>query len=304
MSTIAENGNGPSLTAAQSGSDRSVMQVLVDLAKIPAVQLGLAVLASLMVCFWPLISTLPGLWFDKDSYYSHGLLVPIIVGYVIYARRESLAAVPVKGFNAAFVPLGAFLYIAWVASRTSQASFLSMLFVACILLSIWFIAGGKWLVALSAPVLYLLFGLPIWASTIDAYTNPLQLISTRTSFAMLRLIGMNPIHVDSTTIQLNQFSLDVGIPCSGLKLILAISAFIAFFIMIAKLKPWANVLLFALVIPVCIFVNGLRIAMIGVVGNQFGESAGHQFHDYSGYLSILVCFVILGKITKGLGWNP
>jgi len=187
-----------------AGPSESVGQVLLNLARIPSVRVAAAIMVGLILCYWPLMATLPGLWFDKDSYYSHGLLVPLIAGYIIYSRREALKKIPVSGNNLALIPLAVLMYVAWVASRTSQAAFLSVLFVASILLCVWFLAGGRWVAALSAPVLYLLFGLPIWASTIDAYTNPLQQISTRTSFAMLRAVGMNPMQLDSTTIQLNQ----------------------------------------------------------------------------------------------------
>jgi hypothetical protein len=40
--------------------------------------------------------------------------------------------------------------------------------------------------------------------------------------------------------------------------------------------------------------------MIGMVGNEYGEKAGHDFHDYSGYIALALCFYLLYLITKGL----
>jgi exosortase/archaeosortase family protein len=97
--------------------------------------------------------------------------------------------------------------------------------------------------------------------------------------------------------------LDVGVPCSGLKLLLALSAFSVFFVLIANLKWWANAFMLAFVLPLALFINGLRIALIGVVGDTMGSDAGHQFHDYSGYITLLLCFVIVFKLARILGWK-
>ncbi len=55
--------------------------------------------------------------------------------------------------------------------------------------------------------------------------------------------------------------------------------------------------------PLALLINGLRIALIGVVGNQWGPEAGHKFHDYSGYITLVLCFFVLFKIARGLGWK-
>ncbi len=64
-----------------------------------------------------------------------------------------------------------------------------------------------------------------------------------------------------------------------------------------------DLILVAVAVPLCMILNTLRITLIGLVGNQYGSDAGHQFHDYSGYISLVICFVVLMKITKMLGWK-
>ena len=58
-----------------------------------------------------------------------------------------------------------------------------------------------------------------------------------------------------------------------------------------------------MLLPLTVFVNGFRIALIGVVGNAYGSQAGHDFHDYSGYITLLVCFFLLFKFARLLGWK-
>jgi exosortase/archaeosortase family protein len=95
----------------------------------------------------------------------------------------------------------------------------------------------------------------------------------------------------------------VDVPCSGLKLLLALTAFTIFFVLIARLKWWANLLALGMIPVLAILINGLRIALIGVVGDTWGQDAGMTFHDYSGYITLIICFMILFKIFRWMGWK-
>ncbi|MBI1756180.1 MAG: exosortase/archaeosortase family protein [Fimbriimonas ginsengisoli] len=171
------------------------------------------------------------------------------------------------------------------------------------MLAIWFIAGARWMAALLAPALFLVFMLPLWSGAIDVYTNPLQLASTKVAYHVLNLSGFSPIMSSPTEIYLDRFTLNVEVPCSGLKLMLALTAFTLFFLMIADLRWWGRLAMIAFIVPLCLFINGLRIALIGMVGNAYGQDAGLSFHDYSGYITLLVCFFILFWVARRLGWK-
>ncbi len=271
--------------------------------KSPAFIPGLVALGVLFLAFWELFRKLPDMWFAGDGYYSHGALVPFITGYVIYRWWPRLKDIPVRPFVGAIIPVLLTGWLLFAGVRIEQVQILSVSFVLMLLAGIWFVAGGRWLFALMGPTVYLLFGLPIWSHVIDTYTNPLQQISTDVSYALLQLTGFTPYKYDSTTIHLSNFTLDVGVPCSGLKLVIAVSAFTVFFMMIGRLKWWGNLMMAISVLPLCLFINGLRITLIGVVGNMYGSEAGHQFHDYSGYITLLVCFFLLFKLARLLGWE-
>ena len=255
---------------------------------------------SVGLVFFPLWSVIPGVWFEKDTYYSHGPLIPFCVAYVIYEKWDKLKALPRKICWPALIPMPFLLFVAWVGSRTVQQTVLSLTFLLLVVFSIWFVAGIYWAWRTLAPTLFLVFALPIWGPIIDRFTNPLQQISTQGTYVLLKLFGMHPIKDGPTIIQLDNYTLDVGVPCSGLKLLLAVSAITFFFMMIAKIRWWAHVLLVLFALPLTIFINSVRIAMIGVVGNTWGEQAGTSFHDYSGYISLVLCFLIFSWVTKKL----
>ena len=272
----------------------------------PAFVPGVLIGAGLLLCFWTLLSKLPDLWMGGDGYYSHGFLVPFIVAYIVQKWWPKLKDIPVKAGWFALVPMFLLAVLVRAAQIAEVQLVLSVTFVIAVLLGIWFVAGWRWMLALSLPTLYLFFMLPIFTTSIEVYTNPLQIYSTKVAFKMLQYLGLQPMmsDIDYTSIYMNNgFILNVGVPCSGLKLVFAVTAFTAFFLLISSLKWWANLVMVAMILPLCLVINGLRIAMIGIVGDHWGAEAGHQFHDYSGYITLVICFFILFKAARWLGWK-
>ncbi len=271
----------------------------------PAFVPALLLAGGLTLMFWQLISRLPRLWMSDDGYYSHGFLVPFITGYVIYKKWDKFKTIPVKAGWVALPFMALLGYLAYVSTHTSINAMLALTFLLMLLTSVWLVAGWRWMLALSLPLLYLGFALPLWTGAIELNTNRAQLASTTVAYQLLKVFGFTPYQgpLDPTIIYLNNFKLDVAVPCSGLKLILAVTAFTALFMMIGGLKWWGNLVMVAVILPLCVFVNGLRIALIGIVGDTYGRDAGLSFHDYSGYITLLLCFFLLFKIARGLGWK-
>lgn len=269
----------------------------------PALWPALIITLGLSAIFWGLFRFTYHKWTEPDGYYSHGFLVPFISGYIVFRWWPKLKNIPAKPGWLGLPFLLFMLWFSYAAGRTDIYSLLSISLVVCMILSIWVIAGWRWMVALLAPCAYLLFALPVWDQVINAYTNPLQLMSTKIAFHMMQAFGMHPQMPDSTHIALNSYVLEVAVACSGFKTLLALLAFGAFFILIAKLKTWANIVFAASIVPIALFMNGLRIALVGVVGNAWGINAGKSFHDYSGYIMIILCFLLLDRWAKLLGWK-
>ncbi len=271
----------------------------------PAFWPGVALAAGILIAYLPLMRNLWTLWTSGDGYYSHGFLVPPIIGYIIFKRWDRIKATPVKPAMIAIVPI---LALTWVAFRAGSAG-ISMIMAACLVgtlvLGAAFVAGWKWMMVTLPATSYSVFALPFWSGAIDAYTNPLQLISTKVAYEILKVMSytlyVNP--ADPTTIVMNSYTLDVAVPCSGLKLVLALSAFVGFFVLIARLPIWANAILVASILPMALFFNGLRIAMIGMVGDGIGPEAAVKFHDYSGFITLGICFFALFKFARALGWK-
>lgn len=268
----------------------------------PAFLPGVAIILGLFAIYWPLFLKLPPLWLKDQGYYSHGFLVPLISGYVVYNNWDRIKDTPIKPQWWVAVPLLAGLFFVRAAYRTDIMMFMSYGFVLTLASLIVILAGWKWLWKLLLPTGYLVFMLPVFGAFFDNNTNKLQLISATIAKLMLKVMGQE-MQVDGTVIYLDHFTLNIAAACSGLKLLFAVTAFTVFFVLIARLRMLGNIIMFAFTVPLCLFINGLRIALIGLVGNYFGADAGNAFHDYSGYITLLICFFILFKFARILGWK-
>ena len=263
--------------------------------------LGLALCAAIVLCYWPLFVHTASLFLQPESYYSHVVIIPFMSAYLVYDRWGSMKNIPVKPVTWIVALLPLLIYTDYIVSQSPRNLVLSILLVATLLASVIFVAGWRWMRALFAPITFLLFGLPIWEQVIDVYTQPLQRVSSSLSYAVLQAVGFHPYQADETTILMDHFQMYVGVPCSGLRTVLAVAALSVYIVMIGRMKLWANLVLLGLAIPLAVAINGLRISMIGAVGETMGQEAGMKFHDTSGHIAIVVLVVSLWYIAKGLG---
>lgn len=293
----------------------------IPIPKAAAPWIYVALLAALLLG-WTFLSGLPSVWFDEEGYYSHGILVPFLTLYVLYIRKTQFQEQPIGRSMLGFVVLLVGLLAIIAAKRIENLSLASFGFVLALTGGVYFAFGTRIGRIALGPLLFLIFMMPVLGMVIDNTTNQLQLLSTRVASAMLSIFGYGPYIAPAypTVIHLDNYLLNVGGPCSGFKLILALTAFTTFFIMISNLGLWRNLLLLLVINPVlALFINGLRIMLIGVVGQaavnnpdagwvqfmlRYGEDVGMVFHDWSGYIALIICFIILHYIVRGLeGWK-
>jgi len=261
--------------------------------------------ALFVVIQWPLMSVWWRIWMQDYSYYSHGPLVPFIVGYMVLGNRRSLAAAKLEPHWSGYVLMvlaGTLFVVAyWTQAGTLQALvFVTMIFAALLLMG-----GASVARLLSVPVLFLLTMMPMASSLLDGATGKFQLISAAIASKLFVLTGYSST-LSGATIYADGLPepLIVGIPCSGLRTLISLITFTVFFVYVVRTVWWKKAILLALSFPLSVLINSLRIAMIGYAGFWVGTAdAMHTFHDYSGYLGLIICFALLFGIAKLLGIN-
>jgi exosortase len=257
----------------------------------------LAAILGLLFAFWPLVRMLPSYWFDLDSYYSHGVLIPAAAGYILWHRwpKEKLES---KGSWIGMAVLIPTLYLAWIVSRTEMPLLMSgALLVACFG-AVLFVAGWKWLKVTAPAIGYLALGLPVLDRFVDPATFRLQLISTDLAAWMLKVSGLKVLKLAPTELYLDHYTLRVVEACSGLKTTIAVTAMVIFLLLTSRLRWWWSLTLCLIAIPLSVFANGLRIALIGRIGETKGAEAAVAWHSPSGWIVLVVCIGLLVWISR------
>ncbi|HEY3330928.1 MAG TPA: exosortase/archaeosortase family protein [Capsulimonadaceae bacterium] len=152
------------------------------------------------------------------------------------------------------------------------------------------------------PVLFLVFLSPPPATLVTPAAVTIQQWSTAGAVASLTAAGLpvaqNGFFIDTPTI-----SVEVTRDCSGFNKLTSLLAFSVLYGYLYAL-PWKRrLLLVAAVLPVALFANVLRIFALVVVGSTWGVGALHSFHDSAEVLVVVVSFVMLTLVGKGLGCN-
>ncbi|MGC8782989.1 MAG: exosortase/archaeosortase family protein [Armatimonadota bacterium] len=269
----------------------------------PAFWLGIGLAIAVFVAYYSMFVDWKGKWFEWTGYYSHGVLVPFLAAYMVWMRREELRrespAPSVHGFWL-IVPALLLRILGHIAPSTtlSSFSFLMLLYGMTAALLGWNYVRILWF-----PLLFLLFMMPLPGVLFDEISQPAQAWSTSVANAILKTIGYETRRVGNFIYIPGGFDLDVGVPCSGFKMLISMATFAAFFAYYIGTSIWRQVVLVITALPLAIFINGLRIALIGIVGTKFGEEAGYNFHDWSGYLVLVVAFATLFQVGRLLGWR-
>ncbi|MEW5720414.1 MAG: archaeosortase/exosortase family protein, partial [Chloroflexota bacterium] len=87
----------------------------------------------------------------------------------------------------------------------------------------------------------------------------------------------------------------VGIPCGGLRSIIAIITLVALFAYVTAGRAWARGLILLAAIPIALAANTLRITLLFAIANAWGEGAGLEyFHTWSSPILFLgACALVL-----------
>jgi exosortase len=254
----------------------------------------LAYIAAPMLRWWYWEYTQP------ESYYAHAPLIPLMVGFMLWYKRESIGAVIRRPFFPAlliFIPATVLLII---SVKDDMRAVQSFTFLVVIWSAVLVGLGLDFFKAAWFPLLFLALMSPLPAPLLNDSTLHLQMWSTVLASKILSCIGFSNTQLGNT-IHIDNFTFSVDLPCSGFKTLLALLTFNAFLAYMLDGPMVKRLLLFIICSPLALMINGVRIALIGVVGECTSTQAAHVFHDYSGFITLTLGFIVLFTLAKALG---
>ena len=196
-------------------------------------------------------------WTLSEGYYGHGPLVVLTCAGWIYARRRELPRPPWgsswvgPGLLLLSLPLLAIGLLERVMLAQNLACYLGGLGLAASLVD------RRGLTRLGAPLLFLLFAIPLPTPLLDALTFKLKLFAAKAAAASLAALG-EPVLLDGGVLHLSDQSLLVADACSGLKMVISLLALGA--LLGCLQRTWARGLsVFALSLPLAVLANVTRV---------------------------------------------
>jgi exosortase len=275
-------------------------------------------------------------WTDEN--YSHGLLIPFIIGYIVWSQRERFAraaARPATMMGLAAV-LAALLGL-WAGTAGAELFIQRISLVLMLAATVLYFWGFALLRLLVVPLFLLLLAIPIPAIIFNKIAFPLQLFASRCAVWAMMVFDI-PVLRQGNVIELmprgafETKKLEVVEACSGIRSLMTLvtlAVVFAYFThsrgggrphensgddskpqtpsgtgarVLSILKSyvlWRSAVIVLSAVPIAIFTNALRVSGTGVLAHYYGTKvADGFFHSFSGWVIYIVAFLML----FGVGW--
>lgn len=247
---------------------------------------ALVVVAGVFVAlFWDAWGVLLQRW-AGDPDYTHGFLVPLVSGYLLWQRRGLLRGADLSPtWSAIAVGVGC-LVLSGIIRTASLILFARILDPAAIVPCVFgliLLLGGWGAFRWAWPsALFLIFMLPLPGFVSTLLSHPLQRAATIASTFLLQTLGVSAM-AEGNVIALRDGQLEVVQACSGLKMM---SLFVAVCVAAAFImrRPLLDRILVVVSAPLnALAANIIRITVTGVL-HELNLVGTNMQHDLAGWL--------------------
>lgn len=259
----------------------------------PVIAFGLCALTYVPTFVWMKIR-----WFGRDSYYSHGILIPFIVAFLIWQKKDELkrAAVSCHPWGLPLIIAGICIHVISSVLRVYFTSGFSLLLtVTGIILHFY---GWQILRLIAFPIFFIVFMIPLPQVVVVNISFRMKMFAAALSAKVINAMGILAVR-EGSIIRMRHAYVIVDDVCSGLRSLISLTALGSIFAYMFKAAMWKRVLLFLSTIPIAIITNVCRVVFLAFVSEVWGhEAAGGIVHDASGFGIFVIAFVLLMAVSK------
>jgi len=256
--------------------------------------------------FWEGLQLMWSSWIGAPEY-SYCLMLPFVAGFLVWQQKDRLECIPFGGSVAgvALVTLGGgLLLIGQLGTVYTIVQYAYLVTLYGLVLSLLGWAAYR---LIAVPLLILLLMIPLPQFLFANLSTKLQLVSSEIGVQFMRLFDVS-VFLEGNVIDLGGYKLQVADACSGLRYLfplITMGFLIAYFY---KGALWKRVVLMLSSIPITVFMNSLRVGIIGITVEHWGIVMAEGFlHEFQGWM-IFMCSMALmfGEIAllNRLGREP
>src|SRR6266436_7614613 len=139
----------------------------------------LAIAVALVFVYFTVLMKLGSDWW-KDENYSHGLLIPFIVGYIVWQERERFSKTPTNPSALwGAIGVGMSLLLLWAGVAGAELFVQRISLVLMLTSVVIYFRGFRLLRLVAVPLLLLILSIPIPQIIFNRIAFPLQLFASR-----------------------------------------------------------------------------------------------------------------------------
>lgn len=249
---------------------------------------------AITLIFSPALIQLVTIWWTSSTF-NHCLLLPIIIGWLIWQRWPELLLLTPRAWLPGLLLVGGGA-TSWLLGDFAGVALARHLGLILMLQgSVVAILGPEVSRGIMFPLAYMLFLVPMG----EGLVPPLQTLTAKICMFLLKLLGI-PAHIEGVFITIPNGWFEVAEACSGVKFLIAMAAY---GVLVANVcfKSWTRRIIFvgaALILPV--LANGVRawgtIYIAHRTNAHFAEGFDHVFYGW-------IFFGIVIALLMGGAWR-
>ncbi|MCK8465079.1 VPLPA-CTERM-specific exosortase XrtD [Aliiroseovarius sp. S1339] len=250
-------------------------------------------MVSAVPVFWIGFVSLAKAWSTPE--YSHGPLIPIISLYLFLRelRKAPLPDLTVRDRWPGIAVIVVALIIATLGNLTRIPDIVTYAMIIWLGGVVLVVFGWKRGRTHQLPVVHLVFMLPLPQFLYWKLTILLQYMSSELGVWFVSLAGVS-VFLEGNIIDLGVYKLQVAEACSGLRYLFPILSFSYLFAILYRGPIWHKAVLLLSAAPLTVFMNSVRIGIIGIVVDRYGiEQAEGFLHFFEGWVIFVICILIL-----------
>jgi exosortase len=254
-----------------------------------------------LLSYIPVFMVMWDKWWARDSYYSHGILIPFVTAYLIWQKKDILGTLPAQRASVGWILFlsGLFLYFISAVLRVNFSAGFSMLLVLYgIVLNFYGIPVTK---KILFPLFFLVFMVPLPSVAIVNISFQLKLFAASIATQILNNTGLRA-EQHGSIILMQHAQVIVDDVCSGLRSLISLTALGSIFAYWLDGPLWKKIILFLTTIPIAVVTNVCRVIVLASISEIWGSEYASGFvHDATGFMVFVLAFILLlaaGKLIE------
>ena len=247
---------------------------------------------AMLVAFSDGLRNLLDRWATQEEY-SHGYIIPLLCLYFIWLKRSDLERLRFEPRLWSLLIVAAGIALLLLGELSAIFVFVHYAFLIVLFGLVLSYLGTEATRVIAAPLLLLVFAIPLPYFIDSDLSGELQLLSSGLGVAVIRIFDI-PVFLEGNVIDLGVYKLQVAEACSGLRYIYPLMSFGFICVYLWDAPFWKRAVIFLSTIPITVFLNSFRIGVIGVLVENFGIAQAEGFlHYFEGWIIFMVCVAIL-----------